>query len=126
MPKKKVYFVHVPPKIGKKLKRAKSDLEELGVKVGRGHVAYKNGGGWEQLGHIWLCFQIAKTAIGNYPKIREILINAGFLKNEIIQLELSKYLKKPTSSRKKRANKVLAHRPLIALPADKKRLQNDT
>ena len=90
---KRMYVIHVPPATFKKIRPVERRLSKLGINFGR--VARKAAGPdpWQIAEHVWLSVQIGKAAIGAYPKIREFLINAGLLKNEILSLGLSKALK---------------------------------
>jgi hypothetical protein len=103
--------VHVPKRLRNKLLKIENELSEQGVEVRfdvRVKRKYKAGGipTWETLGHVWLVFTIARTAIGAWPKIREFLINAGLTKDEITTLGLSKVTTKPkTKAKSKKKSK---------------------
>lgn len=105
--------VRVPKRLSNKLRKIEDDLSEQGVEVRfdvRVKRAYRVVGipakdVWETLGHVWLLFSIAKAAIGGWPKIREILVNAGLTKDEITTLGLSKDIaksKRKANSKKKK------------------------
>ncbi|MGB8582942.1 MAG: hypothetical protein WCD47_19140 [Candidatus Sulfotelmatobacter sp.] len=102
------HAVHVPKRLRNKLRKIQNELSEQGVDVRfdvRVKRAYKAVGisakdVWETLGHVWLLFSIAKTAIGNWRKIREFLVNAGLTNDEITTLGLSKITAKPKTKAK--------------------------
>jgi hypothetical protein len=104
-------MVHVPRRLRRKVVKIEQELAEQGVDVEfdvRVRRKAKNGGGlpvWETLGHVWLVFNIAKTAIGAWPKIRKILMNAGLTNDEIITLGLSRFTRPPQKKKKRKARR---------------------
>jgi hypothetical protein len=105
--------VHVPKRLRNKLRKIQNELSEQGVDIRfdvRVRRAYKAVGiptkdVWDTLGHVWLLYNIARTAIGNWRKIREFLINAGLTKDEITTLGLSKLTAKPKTKAKSKKKK---------------------
>src|ERR1700688_2814873 len=109
----KNHRVHVPRRLRNKVLKAKQELCKQGVDVRPTVVHYKGkvaGPGfretWEVLGHVWLAFNIGKSAIGAWPKIRRVLLKAGLKNDEIIRLGLSKITRQPKKKPpKKKATK---------------------
>lgn len=102
------HAVHVPKRLRNKLRKIQNELSEQGVdvrfdvRVKRKYhaVGISTKAVWETLGHVMLVFNIAKTARGAWPKIREFLINAGLTKDEITTLGLSKLTAKTKTKAK--------------------------
>jgi serine/threonine protein kinase len=110
----------IPPKLEEIINKAlekdqvlkvEQELSEQGVDV-RATVVHRKkfAGGpsfreaWEVLGHVWLAFNVYKTAVGAWPKIRKILVTAGLKNDEIITLGLSK-ITRQTKKRTRRKEK---------------------
>lgn len=105
------HSVHVPRRLRNKVVKVDQELAEQGVDVHTSaHTQRKTKSAgfsihasWETLGHVWLAFNIGKTAVGAWPKIRKILVNGGLRNDEITTLGLSKVTRQPKKkTRKKR------------------------
>ena len=100
------HVVHVPRRLRNKVAKAEQELAEQGVGVefdvrvkrhigngGREYYLFSNYifPSWDTVSHVWLAFTILQKAIGAWPKLREILVNAGLTNDEITTLGLSKF-----------------------------------
>jgi hypothetical protein len=108
------HLVHVPRQLRNKIAKAQRELAGQGVsvkldvpvQVRARTVRYSYWNSfvfpWDTANHVWLVFTILQKAIGAWPKLREILINAGLTNDEITTLGLSKFTCKPTKRARKK------------------------
>jgi hypothetical protein len=52
------------------------------------------------IGHVWLAFSILEKAIGYWPQIKKILVDAGLTRDQITTLGLSQAMRQPKSRKK--------------------------
>ena len=111
--------VRVPLRLGLTVTKSERQLDRQGVQIlpleqdssPSSEQRYFNYLTWDALGHAWLVFSITRTALEEWgkrwPKIREILINAGLTNDEITTLGLSDLghtlTAKPRPKKRKRA-----------------------
>lgn len=114
------HTVRVPRRLRNKVLKAEQELAEQGVDVTVDEDDWKHGHRkarvarsgrftatvtWEVLGHVWLVFSIFRAAVGAWPRIRKILVNAGLTDDEIMTLGLSRITRPPKKKSQKRATK---------------------
>ena len=93
--------VRVSRKVAKKVMSIDRELAQLGVEVDKLHIKFKSGV-VEVIRSVWLLYSIAKEAVGRWPAIRKILVDAGLSNYEITTLNLSQYTRKKSVKTKKR------------------------
>jgi len=104
------HSVSVPRRLSRKIAKVEDELREHGVSVefdveirrkAKSAVRVQEiRAAWDAVTHAWLVFTILREAIGAWPKIRKILVNAGLTSDEITVLGLSKLTRKPTPTKK--------------------------
>jgi hypothetical protein len=96
--------VRIPPRLRNKVANVHQKLAEEGVEIELDDRTREPRTNYlwhtPSVRDMWLVYSISKEAIAQWPKIREILINAGLTGDEITTLGLSTL--KPKAKKKKR------------------------
>ena len=93
------HSVHVGKRIQNKLLKIEDELAQLGVHIefqerkAKLKAAAQIAQVFTHLRDIWLVYSVGKEAIGNWPRIRELLASVGLKREEMITLGLSKMTK---------------------------------